>query len=189
MGGHRFNPEKADKLLSEDRQQQLPYKQIMDMLELSKRDVIADLGAGNGYFTIPMAGHTKEPVYAVDIEPEMIDMLKNRAAEARVNNIDYLISDLEHIPIDSQSVDKVMVSLVIHEVPSIENALTEIRRILKPGGIVLFIEWEAIETDDGPPIHEKIPSGELAETLQAQGFETTVFQLYSSHYAIKAKRV
>ncbi|UOQ91527.1 class I SAM-dependent methyltransferase [Halobacillus shinanisalinarum] len=187
MEGHRFNPEKADKLLSEDRQQQLPYKQIMDMLELRERDVVADLGAGNGYFTIPMAEHTKESVFAVDIEPKMIEMLKNRTAEARVNNIDYLISDLEHIPIASQTVDKVMVSLVIHEVPSIENTLTEIRRILKPGGIVLFIEWEAIETDGGPPIHEKISSEDLVKTLRIQGFETTVFQLYSSHYAIKAK--
>ncbi|SEH77379.1 Methyltransferase domain-containing protein [Halobacillus karajensis] len=187
MGGHRFNPEKADKLLSEDRQQQLPYKQFMNMLELKERDVVADLGAGNGYFTIPMAEHTKESVFALDIEPTMIEMLKNRATEAQVNNIEYLVSDLEHIPIASQTIDKVMVSLVIHEVPSIENALIEIRRILKPGGLVLFIEWEAIEADDGPPIHEKIPSEELSEALQTQGFDTTIFQLYSSHYAIKAK--
>lgn len=189
MTGHRFNPEEADHLLSEERKKQLPYDKIIEKLNLKPTDVVADLGAGNGYFTIPMTHYTKETVYAVDIEPKMLEILKNRAAKDQIENIHYVISDLESIPIDDESVNKVLVSFVIHEVPNIENALNEIKRILKSDGIVLFVEWEAVESETGPPLYERIPSKELSQILQNNGFQTTAFRLNSANYVIQAKIV
>lgn len=189
MSEHRFTPDKADKLISADRKKRLPVDKMIEKMDLKDRDVVADLGAGNGYFTIPMAQHTKSAVYAVDIEPQMIDMLKERAAAEQIENIHYVVSDLENITIKDQSIDKVLISFVLHEVPSMEKTLNEIKRILKPGGTVLFLEWEAVETEDGPPLHIRIPSDKLSEILQGQGFETKNWSLNAGNYAVQARMI
>ncbi|HET7657527.1 MAG TPA: class I SAM-dependent methyltransferase [Bacillales bacterium] len=187
MAGHRFSPEKADKLLSDDRKKHLPAEEILKKMELHKQDVAADLGAGNGYFTIPIAQYTENTVYAVDIEPKMIEMLKSRAAAEQIHNIQDVTSGLEEIPIGDHTVDKVLISFVLHEVPNIQNTLDEIKRILKPDGMLFLIEWKAVEMDDGPPLHERIPSETLGEILQKHGFTTEVLELNAANYAVKAK--
>lgn len=189
MTGHRFNPAHAEKLLSKERKQLLPFDNVIEKLDLKLNDVVADLGAGNGYFTIPMAQHTTKTVYAVDIEPKMIELLRKRADKKRIDNIHYVISDLEIIGINDQSVDKVLVAFVIHEVANIANALKEIKRILKPGGTVLFVEWEATETETGPPLYERIAAKELNKVLQNSGFKTEIHQLNPANYTIKAKMI
>lgn len=185
--GHRFHPDKADKLLNDERKESLPFDKVIEIMDLGPHDVVADLGAGNGYFTIPIANHTKGTVYAIDIEPKMLEILKKRANDERIENIRYVISDIDHTQIEDQSIDQVLISWVLHEVPSIENTLTEIKRILKPGGTVLFIEWEAIETEDGPPFHIRIPSEKLVQILENDGFETTLYRLNPVNYALKGK--
>ncbi|HET7579710.1 MAG TPA: class I SAM-dependent methyltransferase [Bacillales bacterium] len=187
MAGHRFNPDKADKLLSDERKKRLPADGVLKKMDLHPQDVAADLGAGNGYFTIPIAQFTKNTVYAVDIEPKMIEMLKDRAAAEQLHNIREVTSGLEEIPIGDHTVDKVLISFVLHEVPSIQNTLDEIKRMLKPDGMLFLIEWEPVEMEDGPPLHERISSEKLAEILQKQGFTTEVLQLNSVNYAVKAK--
>ncbi|MFZ3579786.1 class I SAM-dependent methyltransferase [Virgibacillus sp. DJP39] len=59
----------------------LPPDKVLEHLNLNFNDTVADLGAGNGYFTIPIAKSTRDLVYAVDIEPKMLEMLKVNAGE------------------------------------------------------------------------------------------------------------
>lgn len=66
MTGHRFRPEKAGKLLDPKRKNIVSPEQVMDVLEIKLGDIVADLGAGNGYFTVPIAQKTKAPVYAIE---------------------------------------------------------------------------------------------------------------------------
>lgn len=187
MTEHKFNFEHADKLWSDDRKEVLPVDRIMEKMELRKHDIVADLGAGNGYFTIPMAKYTEETVYAVDIEPRMLGLLKNQAEHEQINNIRDITAGLDDTPISENSIDKVLVSQVIHEVPSLENALNEIKRILKPDGVLFLIEFNTTESDDGPPMHIRIPSEKMTNELQESGFSTSVLELNANEYAIKAK--
>ena len=83
MTDKRFNPEKANVLMSADRMELLPPDKIIGHLVIKSSDTIADLGAGNGYFAIPMAQSRKQFVYAVDIEPKMLEMLKENARDAK----------------------------------------------------------------------------------------------------------
>lgn len=184
LTGHRFNPEKAHKLHASERQKVLPAEAIVKRLGVGGDDRVADLGAGSGYFTIPAAKMTTGVVYAVDIEPKMLDMLKERAAEEKVENIQYVQSDLEHIPLPDGAVEKIIAAFVLHEVPNLERVLNEIGRLLKPGGQVLVLEWEAVEGKEGPPLAERIPSQQLVHTLNRHGFDTERSSLSRDYYAI-----
>ncbi|MBT2570778.1 class I SAM-dependent methyltransferase [Planococcus sp. ISL-110] len=183
----RFDPGKADVLVSKERQTLLPVEKIMHYLALDEKDVVADLGAGNGYFTIPIAKRMIYPVYAVDIEPKMLSMLKQTAEKESIENIHYIQSDLENIALEDKAVDKVMAAFVIHEVPDMIKALSEARRILKSGGTFLLIEWEEVPTEIGPPLEDKISSQEMVKLLEKNGFRSEVIHLNNIHYAVVAK--
>jgi ubiquinone/menaquinone biosynthesis C-methylase UbiE len=171
MVGERFHPSDADKLIDPNRYESLAPNKIIEAFGVEAGDAVADLGAGNGFFTIPLAEKTNTPVYAVDIEPELLDMLKERAKKAEITNIQYVVSDLEEIKLPDHSVDKAITSFVLHEIPNLPKALTEIKRILKSGGQIFILEWEAVESETGPPLHERISSIDMAEILKKHGFE------------------
>lgn len=183
----RFDPNKAEVLISKERQALLPVEKIIRYLEVEKNDIVADLGAGNGYFTIPMAKKTEWPVYAVDIELRMLTLLKEVAEKESIENIHYIQSDLETIQLEDRSVDKVMAAFVIHEVPDLVKALIEIKRILKSDGKLLLIEWETVETEIGPPLEDKISSLDMVKLLEQNGFATETLRLNEKNYGIVAK--
>lgn len=189
MSGKKFDPGKAEVLFSEERRTLLPTEAVLQHLQLDADDAIADLGAGNGYFTIPMAKKVTGPVYAVDIEPKMLSLLKERAAKEEVENVEYIVSDLENIKLRNRSVDKVMAAFVIHEVPDVVKAIKEAKRILKPGGSLMIIEWEKVETAIGPPLEDKISSQEMADLLGQNGFIPEVVRLNDRHYGAVARLV
>lgn len=184
VAGHRFDPDKVHKLHDRKRQKMLPVEEIVRELEMTEDDVVADLGAGSGYFTVPIAKETREAVYAVDVEPKMLDILKENAAKENLQNIHYLVNDLEQIALDRDMVDKVMVAFVLHEVANLEKAIHEMKRILKPGGKGLVLEWEAVESETGPPLAERIPSAELADALRQHGFAVDVSHPSEAHYQL-----
>lgn len=74
-------------------------------------------------------------------------------------------------------------AFVLHEVPNMEKAISECKRILKSNGRLVILEWEAVESEMGPPIHERISSDSLKQFLQKQGLQSRVISLNSSVYA------
>lgn len=185
MTDKRFNPEKADKLMNADRRKKLPPEEIIKHMDLNQDNSVADLGAGAGYFAIPIAKRTKE-VFAVDIEPKMLGMLEENAAEEQLENIHYIESDLDHIRLEDHSADRVMISFVMHEVPDVNQTLQEIKRIKKSDGLLFIIDWEAIEMEDGPPLNHRISSGDLMNALEKNGFKAELISLNPENYALKA---
>ncbi|MHA6252714.1 class I SAM-dependent methyltransferase [Oceanobacillus sp. CAU 1775] len=174
MSGKRFDPSKANKLIDSKRYKLHDPNKLIEVFGVEEGEVVADLGAGNGFFTIPLGEKTKTIVYAVDIEPKMLERLRERANEANVENIQYVISDLEKVNLDDHSVDKAFISLVLHEVLNLQKVLTEVKRILKTKGRVFILEWEALESEMGPPLHERISSSNMIEILKKQGFAVEI---------------
>ncbi|MEK4671287.1 MULTISPECIES: class I SAM-dependent methyltransferase [unclassified Niallia] len=77
----------------------------MELLELEEFENVADLGAGNGYFTLSLTKKSKM-VYAVDIEPRMLKLLMERAEKENISNIRYVESNLEDIKLEKNIVDR-----------------------------------------------------------------------------------
>ncbi|MCZ0755071.1 class I SAM-dependent methyltransferase [Anoxybacillus sp. J5B_2022] len=186
MSGHRFHVNKADRLLQPARYELLQPEKRIEEFGIQKEDVIADLGAGNGFFTLPMAARSQK-VYAVDIEPKMLQLLKQRADEQQLRNIELVESSLDNIRLEDHSIDKALAAFVLHEVPHLDKTFAEIKRILKPNGTLYIIEWEAVQSEMGPPLHERIGSNTLAQVVKSHGFTVEALHLHSSFYVLIAK--
>lgn len=184
MAGHRFHPEKAEKLLDPKRKEIIAPERAIEILQIGTQDVIVDLGAGNGYFTVPMAKMTKEKVYAVDVQQEMLEFLKTHAEKEQVDNIEYILEDVSNTSLPSRLADKGLMSFVFHEVDDHDAVLAEIQRVMKPNGKFLIIEWEAVESEMGPPLHERIPSQQLLEYMKTKYQNVEFFSFHPTVYGI-----
>jgi ubiquinone/menaquinone biosynthesis C-methylase UbiE/DNA-binding transcriptional ArsR family regulator len=109
------------------------------LLRLMPRMTIADLGAGEGTFSQLLAQRA-ENVIAVDNSEKMVEYGRMMAAKNGVVNIEYRQGDLEDLPIESESVDLAFFSQALHHAQHPEKAMSEARRILRPGGRVAVLD-------------------------------------------------
>jgi len=189
MTERRFKPEHMKKLDNPERRKLLPPHKLLELLEIQDNDILIDLGAGTGYFTIPAASLTRNKVYALDVEPQMLQYLGKRVEEQKLDNVELIEGAIEHIPLAGQIADHVIASFVLHEVEPLEKGLQEMGRVLKPGGKVLCIEWEKKQTVQGPPLHHRIQSNELAKAFDENGLLVEKLTYPSDqHYLMVARK-
>jgi cyclopropane fatty-acyl-phospholipid synthase-like methyltransferase len=133
---------------------------------------VCDLGCGNGYYSIPLARRTGDAgrVLAVDIQPEMLDMLRAEAEKAGVANVEPILGTVVDPRLPDGVVDLVLLVDVYHEMSHPEQMLAAIRRALAPKGRVVLVEFRA-EDPKVPikPLHKMSRTQILAE-LEANGF-------------------
>lgn len=109
---------------------------------------VLELGPGPGAFTIEAARRT-EPggkLLAVDIQPAMIAAVKRKVSDSKLTNVETHIADASHLPVGKETVDRAFLVTVLPEIPDRKRALKELRRVLKPGG-VLSITEEFLDPD------------------------------------------
>lgn len=168
--GHRFNPEHLKRLDSPERRKMLPPEKILSDLGVTGEVSVLDIGAGAGYFAIPAAKMTSGTVHALDVQSEMLEALAERAGEEGATNIATILSEGEKIPLADASVDRVICSMVAHEFFDLHAVMSEVRRVLRPDGKSLFIDWERKEMEMGPPLHERIAEEDLVRAFEGSGF-------------------
>lgn len=169
---HRFSPENMHRLDTPERQKLMPPKELLDMI-LQTQDTIVDLGAGTGYFSIPAAHMTYGTVYAVDVEPKMLEVLQERAWEQGLSNITPITGVIEDIPLQNSMANVVSASFLLHAVRPLSKSLQEIHRIMKNGGKLLCLDFEPKESPMGPPMNLRIASGDMVQALNDAGFTVT----------------
>lgn len=161
---------------------------VIDALDLHEGEVVADLGAGSGYFTFRMApkvGSTGK-VLAVDIQDEMLETIRRRAAALKLTNVEE-IKDTETDPkLPANGVDLVLMVDVYHELSYPFEVMTKIRQALKPDGRVVFVEYR--KEDPRVPIKElhKMSVAQLDKEMAVAGLKRvrTVETLPLQHIVI-----
>jgi ubiquinone/menaquinone biosynthesis C-methylase UbiE len=160
--------------MSEERKQWHTPQTILNEAGITKGMIIADLGSGPGFFTIPMAQMTGEKglVYAVDSDQTMLNGLKENITKSKVNSniIKIVNSDVCNTGIPKESVDLVLFANVLHEVEEKKAFFKEIRRISKPTAYVVDVDWKKVQTEYGPPFKIRLSEDETKKVLAENGF-------------------
>lgn len=146
---------------------------MREELKLKPGMTACDMGSGNGYHTLPMAEAVGKEgkVYAVEIQPEMIEMLKSRAAVKNITNIESIIGDPYDPMLPAGSCDLILLVDVYHEFAYPEQMLTGMRKALKPDGVIVMVEYRA--EDDSVPIkpEHKMSKNQINKELTRNGFK------------------
>lgn len=143
----------------------------MTALGLSGSEVVADVGAGSGYFAFRFAkALPKGRVVAIDIEPEMIRHVHHKAMTTGVNNVAVELAkpDDPSVPKDA---DWVFVCDVLHHVKDRPAWLARMHQQMKPGAKLALIEFKEGALPEGPPESLKIGKTALVDLMTKAGFE------------------
>jgi ubiquinone/menaquinone biosynthesis C-methylase UbiE len=172
---NEFNQNFLNKIAFLDSKQRvklIPPEVLISQMPIEKNHTLLDIGAGSGFFTIPMAESTTNKVYAMDPDFRMLKVIEEKAKEKGITNIELIQDYLENLNIENNSIDFAMASLILHEVNSLSNALSKIYEVLKPGGHLLCLEYEKDDLIvEGPPMSIRISSENLEKTLTSIGFK------------------
>lgn len=116
--------------------------EVLKQLKLRRDMTAADFGCGSGGWSIPLAKRLEDGiVYAIDILEEPLSALEGRAKLEKIQNIKTIRADLEkEIPLESDSVDLVLMNNLLFQLEDKKSVFTEAKRILKKGGQILVID-------------------------------------------------
>ncbi len=156
----------------DERQKEENTELAIKNMKLKPTDVVADIGAGSGYYTFRMAPLVpKGKVYAVDVQDEMVELLKNKKKGLNASNVEVIRSSDSTCHLSDNSVDLAIMVDVYHELEYPHEMLQSLYKALKKGGKLLLIEYRG-EDISVPikPLHKTTIIQDNKE-LAANGFQ------------------
>lgn len=155
-----------------DREGEEKPSMVMENLEMKPTDVVADIGAGSGYFSFLLAPLVPEgKVLAVDIQQEMLDFVEGRKKLKKVDNVETLLGTIEDTRLPEGAVDLVIMVDAYHEFSHPREMMESIVKGLAPGGRVIFLEYRG-EDPNVPikPLH-KMTVKQITGEMSAVGLD------------------
>ncbi|MBI2635489.1 MAG: class I SAM-dependent methyltransferase [Parcubacteria group bacterium] len=172
----------------------LNVDKVINQFDIESNAIIADFGAGHGFFTIAF-GKIAAPsgqVFAVDVLPQALEAVKSKARLEGLFNIKTIHANLEKpngSTLEGESCDFVFIANVLFQVPDKPMLLNEARRILKPDGRLAVIEWKPF-TSVGPKKEYRLTEEDLRQIILAAGFnEIKTIDAGSHHYGFIFKKI
>ena len=165
-------------------------KGILEDAGIREGLTVADLGCGSGFFTLPMASMVGEKgtVYAVDSSQEALERLnENIRSGGDRGTVRTVKADVSKTGIPPGSVDVAFFANVFHDIDDREGFLREVKRILRPTGYAVDIDWRRVETEFGPPFEMRLDQGSVEEFLADNGFGIArTLEVGPYHYGLVA---
>jgi arsenite methyltransferase len=161
---------------------QKPHE-VLTALNIKPGEVIADIGAGTGYFTFRLAHFVgaKGKVYAVDVSPDMIRHINRRIRETNAANVVSILAEPDDPLLADRSVNRIFICDVWHHVENQTKYLSLMKKILKPGGEVVMIDFHKKELPVGPPMQMKVAREDLIKQMEANGFRLAKEHTFLPH--------
>jgi cyclopropane fatty-acyl-phospholipid synthase-like methyltransferase len=152
---------------------QMPTR-VVDALQLQAGMKVADIGAGTGYFATRLARVPGVSVFAVDIEPKMIDYIKQRAHKEGLANVTAVLAGAAG-PNLPEPVDVILVVDTYHHLPNRPSYFRDLRKSLRQGGRIAIVDFRK-DAPEGPPAHFRFTPQQIQHEMKRAGYE-----LQSSH--------
>lgn len=147
---------------------------VIAALELAPDQVVADVGAGTGYFTVRLARAVpKGRVIATDIEPDMVRYLADRAKKEQLANIDAQLAGATDPKLAPASVDRILVVDVWHHLADRVAYARGLAAALRPGGKLAIVDF-TMEAKQGPPKQHRLTPEQIIADLRAAGLDAEV---------------
>ena len=145
---------------------------MIDLLAISDGDDVADIGAGTGYFSFPIAERTPTgTVFAVDIQPEMLEFIESRKRVEKVTNVEGKLGDIQDIRLEANSIDLAFAVDAYHGFSHPWEMLASIRKALRPGGRIILVEYRLEDPEVPIKRLHKMSEAQARKELEAAGFE------------------
>jgi len=141
---------------------------VISALDIQPNEVIADIGAGTGYFARRFA-HEARKVYAVDIDQKLLDIAGNYAPP----NLKTILAPPDDPRLREQSVSTVFFCDVLHHIENRPAYYAKLTKALKPGGRIVVIDFYKKDLPVGPPPSMKMSDQDVIAELQSAGFRLT----------------
>lgn len=163
----------AEWLIRNEREREERCSLLLDNLGLKTGMTVCDMGCGNGFYALPIARllGPRGRVLAVDIQPEMLFLLRERMELEGVRNITPILGSVDDPYLPEKTVDLAILVDVYHEFGFPEEMLAALRKSLKPDGRIVLVEYRA--EDDEVPIkpEHKMTKKQVNRELVANGFK------------------
>jgi predicted methyltransferase len=160
MHSRRFPASEAHRLDDPARKEWLPPEEVLHALALHSGETIADVGAGTGYFSLPLAQAVgpEGKVYAVDAQVEMLSLLQQKLTASA--------------GLPASSCYLFFLANIWHEIEDQSAVLREAIRVLKKSGRIAILDWRPdVDPEQGPPLAHRVDPSRAKESLRSEGFE------------------
>jgi len=165
---------------------------ILKAIGVERGMIVADLGCGPGFFTIPFVSMVGASglVYAVDADPIMLRYLQENIIKFSVEqkSVQIVRADVSQTGIPAKSVNIAFFANILHDIQDRRLFFEEVKRICKPTAVVVDVDWKKAQTGDGPPLDIRLSEEEAKRLLTANRFDV-VKQIEAGphHYTLVCK--
>jgi ubiquinone/menaquinone biosynthesis C-methylase UbiE len=167
-----FDPQHAPRLEDPARLEALPQTAVVSLLRLSGAETVVDYGAGTGIYTVAVAEAVPHGrVIAVEALPRLADMLRARITPELADRLEIVETDANTVPAADAVADRVLMVDVLHHLYDQPEALAEVVRLLRPGGLFVVVDWGDVERPLGPPLGHVLGLSVVRNVIREMGLE------------------
>jgi arsenite methyltransferase len=147
--------------------------EVIAALDLKPGETLVDIGAGSGYFAFRFARKIGDSgrVYAVDINSDMILYMNRHIRDKKVRNVTTILSAPDDPLVPDVPVNRFFVCNTWHHVQSRPRYIALMKKMLKPGGQIVVVDYKKKQLPVGPPPEMKLAKREVIAELEAGGFK------------------
>ncbi|WP_291855844.1 class I SAM-dependent methyltransferase [Marinilabilia sp.] len=191
MEDKKFNPEHRNKLNNPQRLEKLDPQKIWEFINFKRPEKIIDIGAGTAFITAALGELApKAHIDAFDIEPVMVaEMRSNLPEYSRITP--HLMTD-NQLPVNDEYADVVWMINLFHELRKPHLLLKEIKRVLKPNGKMLIIDWAKREDacESGPPLAHRVDEATITSLMVDADFSNIkTTEEFTDHLGVLGTRL
>jgi ubiquinone/menaquinone biosynthesis C-methylase UbiE len=142
---------------------------VIQMLQPLSGKVVADIGAGTGYFSVRLASRASK-VIAIDVEPKFIEYLNKEVKKNNYKNIEVRQTSTETPGLKEKEADKVLIVNTYHHIDKRENWLKALKKGMKKEGVLCIVDFKKGKLPQGPPDDHKLAPAQVVLELEKAGF-------------------
>jgi ubiquinone/menaquinone biosynthesis C-methylase UbiE len=147
--------------------------EVVRALDVKEGAIVADIGAGSGYFArrLARAVGSEGTVYGIDIEPGMLRILRDLAKKEGVGNVIPILAGVDDPAIPPGGADLIFICDTIHHIPDLGAYYRKLREAARPGARLVIVDFEKKEAPVGPPVEHKLAKDDVVAEAAAGGWK------------------